>query len=295
MTILNQSASSKSGRIMSWLRRHLPEVVAASTMAAFALIVISCSSKQEKPATAEISAPEVAASTPEASATPVATPTPKKVKKHRPTTATYVNSDYGISVTYPRKYTVNFGDDAQAIWPGLGPVASGFGNSTGATVATIELPGNMYRDTDFATGFLKISVNKQVGREQCEQFAMEKADDAVQSAAVKVGANDFHEVETTVAENLKQGNARYYHAFENDACYEFAIAVETSRDGADDSTPQVDRTDVFRKLERVLATVRIKPIEKQKEGEDVHDVVGGSPESPATSEPASTLLSSDKL
>jgi hypothetical protein len=41
--------------------------------------------------------------------------------------------------------------------------------------------------------------------------------------------------------------------------------------------------------------VRIKPIEKQKEGEDVHDVVGGSPESPATSEPASTLLSSDKL
>ena len=72
MTILNQSASSKSGRIMSWLRRHLPEVVAASTMAAFALIVISCSSKREKPATAEISAPEVAASTPEASATPVA-------------------------------------------------------------------------------------------------------------------------------------------------------------------------------------------------------------------------------
>ena len=54
-------------------------------------------------------------------------------------------------------------------------------------------------------------------------------------------------------------------------------------------------TDVFRKLERVLATVRIKPIEKQKEGEDVHDVVGGSPESPAISEPASTLLSLDKL
>ena len=45
-------------------------------------------------------------------------------------------------------------------------------------------------------------------------------------------------------------------------------------DGADDSKPQVDRTDVFRRLERVLSTVRIKPIEKQKEGEDVHDVVG---------------------
>jgi hypothetical protein len=42
--------------------------------------------------------------------------------------------------------------------------------------------------------------------------------------------------------------------------------VGTSRDGADDWKAQVDRTDVFRKLERVLATVRIKPIEKQKEG-----------------------------
>ncbi len=294
MTSLNQSEPSNSGRTVSWLRRHLPEVIAASTMGAFALVVISCSSKQEKPVTA-ISVPEAAVSAAMASPTPTPTPAPKKVKKHRPTTATYVNSDYGISVTYPRKYAINFGDDAQATWPGLGPVASGFGNSSGAMVASIELPGSMYRDTDFAAGFLNMSVNNTVGREQCEQFAMEKADDAVQSSAVKVGANDFHEVETTVSQNMKQGDARYYHAFKNDVCYEFALGVGTARDGAEDSTPQVDRTEVFRKLEKVLATVQIKPLDKQKESENVHAVTGTSAETPGTSEPALTTNASDKL
>lgn len=289
MTSLNQSGSSNT---VSWLRRHLPEVIAASTMGAFALVVISCSSKQEKPVTAQISAPEAVASAPAASPTPTPTPASKKVKKHRPTTATYINSDYGVSVTYPRKYGIKFADDGPLTWPGLGPVASGFGNSSGAPVATIQLPANMYRDTDFATGFLSINVNNQVGREQCEQFAMEKVDDAVQSSAVKIGANDFHEVETTVAENMKQGDARYYHAFKNGVCYEFALGVGTSRDGSEDSTPQVDRTDVFRKLEKVLATVQIKPVESHKEAEDLH-AVAGTHEAPA--EPASTVVSSDKL
>jgi hypothetical protein len=291
MTSLNQPGSPKSGSSTSWLRRHLPEVIAASTMGAFALIVISCSNKQEKPI-AELSMPAAAQSTPAASPTP--TPTPKKVKKHRPTTATYVNSDYGISVTYSRKYGIKFSDDEQLTWPGLGPVASGFGNSTGATVATIELPGSMYRGTDFATGFLNISVSRALGQEQCGQFSTEKTEDAVQASAVKVGANDFHEVETTVAENMKRGDTRYYHAFKNDVCYEFALGVGTSRDGAEDSTPQVDRTDVFRKLEKVLATVQIKPLEKQKDVEDVH-ASGASAETPTTSELAPTMIGSDKL
>ena len=291
MTSLNQSGSSNN---VSWLRRHLPEVIAASTMGAFAFVVISCSGKQEKPVTAQISAPEAAISAPAAQPTPTPTPTPKKTKKHRPTTATYINSDYGVSVTYPRKYGIRFADDEPLTWPGLGPVASGFGNSSGAPVATIQLPTDMYRDTDFATGFLSINVNNQVGREQCEQFAMEKTDDAVQSSAVKIGGNDFHEVETTVAQNMKQGDARYYHAFKNDVCYEFALGVGTSRDGSEDSTPQVDRTEVFRRLEKVLATVQIKPVEKQKQPEDLH-AVAGTQDAPASSEPASTAISSDKL
>jgi len=77
-------------------------------------------------------------------------------------------------------------------------------------------------------------------------------------------------------------------------CYEFTMGVGTSRDGAEDSMPQVDRTDVFRKLEKVLATVQIKPLEKQQEG-DVHSADQDSPKTPAIAEPAATVIGSDKL
>src|ERR1043166_1838245 len=51
-----------------------------------------------------------------------------------------------------------------------------------------------------------------------------------------------------------QTEARYYHHFENGACYEFALGVED----APGTTKPVDHLQVFDKLERILTTVKIK-------------------------------------
>jgi hypothetical protein len=57
-----------------------------------------------------------------------------------------------------------------------------------------------------------------------------------------------------------QSDLKYYHLFKNGACYEFALDVETSRK-ADEDLAQVDRMKVFQKLQKVLATARIKDVE----------------------------------
>ena len=52
----------------------------------------------------------------------------------------------------------------------------------------------------------------------------------------------------------EQSEARYYHHFENGACYEFALGVED----APGTTKPVDHLQVFDKLERIMTTVKIK-------------------------------------
>jgi hypothetical protein len=62
-------------------------------------------------------------------------------------------------------------------------------------------------------------------------------------------------VEFAKAESFTdQSEARYYHHFENGACYEFALGVED----APGTTKPVDHLQVFDKLERIMTTVKIK-------------------------------------
>ena len=52
----------------------------------------------------------------------------------------------------------------------------------------------------------------------------------------------------------EQSEARFYHHFENGACYEFALGIED----APGTTKPVDHLQVFDKLERIMTTVKIK-------------------------------------
>ena len=58
----------------------------------------------------------------------------------------------------------------------------------------------------------------------------------------------------------RQSDLKYFHLFKNGACYEFALDVETSRK-ADEDLAQVDRSKIFKQLEKILSTARIKEVE----------------------------------
>jgi hypothetical protein len=136
----------------------------------------------------------------------------------------------------------------------------------------VEVPENSYPGTDFKSAFVNLSVNPGMTSEACTQFAsLEKNAPADPSstqpqtiakvANVEIGGIYFSKVEnsTTATQKLQQTDARYYHAFSNGACYEFALGIGTEGDGNVEGVAPVDRKQVFGKLEKILATVRLQP------------------------------------
>jgi hypothetical protein len=244
----------------------------AAATAVLALMVVldfnGCSKASNKnaqvnPASQNVSGPNTASST-------VATSQPmeqlekkveavieKKKAIKRASTATYKNSTYGISFRYPKTYTMLTPekDSKESAWPD--PVAMNFAEPGGETLTTLVLPGTR------ASSYFKTSVNKGITAEQCSKFATTPEPteastnppvDADDDSIVPVKANILG-VEFAKAESVTEhSEARYYHHFENGACYEFALGVED----APGTTKPLDHLQVFDKLERIMTTVKIK-------------------------------------
>jgi len=239
----------------NWLSLYLPAICAATIMAVVLFLAVSCSKKKDDKPIAKMTppaAPEMNSSTP--SATPTAAPEPpKKAKKHhRPANATYVNGTYGVSFSYPVKYTLK---DAKSV-----TMDSKFLVADAVGVASVDMPSLAYPDTDFSRGLLNVSVSSGMNEAQCEQFLSAPDTTAGKPTSVKLGANSFAELEETGSEPYGQSDVKYFHLFKNGACYEFALKVETTRT-PDEDLAQVDRGKVFEQLEKILTTARIKDVE----------------------------------
>ena len=250
----NQSFKQIEGE--SWLSTYLPAISAGTVMAIVLFLAISCS--RQSNSTGKISPPAVpAASTTAATTTASATAEPpKKIKKHRPANATYVNGTYGVSFSYPRKYSLQAGDGKSSL-----PVPANFVKPGAVEIAAVDLPDSLFTDTDFTAGLLNLTVNPGMTSDECAQFVPSSKDpDAAKPENVKIGSNDFTVLEQMNGESTHQADVKYFHLFKNDACYEFALDVETSRK-PDEELAQVDRGKVFQQLAKILTTARIKEVE----------------------------------
>jgi hypothetical protein len=243
----------------SWTSIYLPAICAGIIMTVVLFVAIACSKKSETSAS-RISPPvqpAVSSPAPATTATAVSA-APKKIKKHRPASATYVNSEYGVSFSYPVKYSLAAGSGKTS-----SPVPTGFQKPGAVQVAAVDVPDDSYPDTDFSSALLNVSVNPGMSAEECGQFVPSSKDPAAaKPSTVKLGSNEFTAMEQMNGEMTHQSDLKYYHLFKNGACYEFALDVETSRK-ADEDLAQVDRMKVFQQLQKVLATARIKDVELQ--------------------------------
>jgi hypothetical protein len=255
----------------SWSGIYLPAICAGVVMTIVLFMAVSCSKKSDN--TTKISAPVVPTLPSPAPTTAAAVPETQKkaVKKHRPTTATYVNGNYGVALTYPRKYSLQSGDKLKEV-----PLQTGFSKPGAVEIASLDMPDGLYPETDFSSALLNVSVHQELNEEQCGQFATQsndaaitkstEADPSMKSAdsskpsAIKLGANQFTEIEQMSASGDRQSDLKYFHLFKNGACYEFALDVETSRKTGEDLA-QVDRSKIFKQLEKILTTARIKEVE----------------------------------
>jgi hypothetical protein len=240
-------------------------------------VTVGCSS--EKPKTESSTnqslmtqpTPPAAATPATAPATPAvqasAKPTHKKVVRKAPATVTYADKTYGVSFQYPRKYALETGDAAKEL-VSSDPIPMDFVQSGGVALAAVALPESVYPNSDLASAYFNVSINKSLTAEQCAEFSVPQAnpatpaDPAVQATAqlskLMVGDMELQSTKTLASQGTREEASEYYHVFENGACYEFALRVATT--GVEtEGGKHVDRDQVFQRLEKILATVKITP------------------------------------
>ena len=239
----------------SWRSIYLPAICAGTLMTVVLFMAVSCSKKSDKQV-AKISPPsEPAAASPMPAPVAAIPATTKKLKKHhRPANATYVSGTYGVSFTYPWKYTLQTGTQQPAA-----SVQTSFLKPGAVQIASVDMPDDSYPETDFSSAVLNVSVNQGLSAEECAQFVPDSRDGGTaKPEAVKLGANEFAKFEQINGIGDRKSDLKYFHLFKNNACYEFALDVETSTQPESDT---VDHGKVFQKLERILNTAKIKDVQ----------------------------------
>ena len=228
----------------------------------------------------------------------------KKIVRKVPPTVTYVDSISGVTFQYPRKYALKTGDAAKEL-VSSDPIPMDFVQPGGIALAAVALPDSTYPNSDLASALFDVSVNKTLTADQCGQFSVPQpnpaapADPSVQATAqlatpplsrLMIGDMELDSAETTAAgetsNNPGQESSKYYHVFQNGACYEFALKVATTKlDTTTTTKPspsRIDRDEVFHRLEAILATVKINPIAAPEVNAEANtNTQPASPETPA--------------
>lgn len=239
-------------------------------------LAVGCSSDNPKPATSTSQTPvaqtTTAATTTGVPVSPVPTgtsPAPKKSAHKRPANLTYADKTSGVSFQYPRKYELKTGDDAGNLVSSI-PLPMNFVQPGGVALAAVELPEAAYNGNDLASAFFNVSVNKALTTEQCGEFLAPRpdpsapADSSVQAAArpskLILGDLELQGAEAVTGEGIRQSDAKYFHVFQNGACYEFAVNVTTAAPESQVALKHVDREKAFQQLEKILATVKVESV-----------------------------------
>jgi hypothetical protein len=206
----------------------------------------------------------------------------KKVVRRGPATVAYADKSSGVSFQYPRKYSLKTGEAADKL-VSSDPVPMDFVQPGGVTVAVVAVPESAYPKSDLGSAFFDVSMNKTLTAEQCGEFPEAKPAAAVDPAAANppaapaaakpaklmIGDMELVSSETSASQGTREEASKYYHVFENGACYEFALKVTTTDIENQGGATHVDRGEVFKRLEGILATVKIGPAAEVKASEPV--------------------------
>jgi hypothetical protein len=218
----------------------------------------------------------------------------KRVVHKKPATANYTDKTYGVTFEYPRRYAIETGDAAAELLMS-NPVAMNFVQPGGIALAAVELPETGLANTDFSSAFFNVSVHKNLSADQCNEFAVPqpkpepKSESATSSSEagkqettaksdaqsatsetkpsnemasnskLMVGDMQLRATEAVSGEGTRQSDSKYFHVYQNGACYEFALNVTTDA-SAEGLVKHVDRDKLFTRLEQILATVKINPV-----------------------------------
>lgn len=284
---------------IAWGKINLGTTASPVVFAATLIIcsfAVGCSSEKPKTASpinqtpvaqtqAPIAVPTSVPTTPAAQTEPK--PVHKKTVHKLPATVMYADKASGVSFRYPRTYVLKTGNAVNEP-VSTDPASTDFGQPGGVTFAAVTVPEGIYPKSDLASALFNVSMNKSLTAEQCANFSVDPAtseDPATQPAArpskLILGDMELQSTETLATVGTRKEASKYYHVFENGACYEFALKVATTSAETDEGAKHVDRDEVFKRLGKILATVKIDRVK-------VPDVTASAPvpAAPAAASPA---------
>ena len=288
MTRINAIRSIAETRSMTWGKKTSALIFAAVLIVCS--VTVGCSSDKPKPVSTNNQIP-VPQPQPETTTAPIpapvveaaAKPAPRKVVHKRPATVNFTDKTYGVTFEYPRRYAIETGNAATELLAS-NPIAMNFVQPGGVALAAVELPETGFANTDFSSAFFNVSINKSLSADQCTEFAVPQPKPAPQGSTnpenavtpdstatpasetqyasgskLMLGDLELRATEAVTGEGTRQSDSKYFHVFQNGACYEFALNVTTvaSEDGV---MKHVDRDKVFDRLEKIMATVKINPV-----------------------------------
>ncbi len=273
--------------LSSWSRQQKFAMIAGFAILAVLLAASACSQQSSKPALVGVSSPassspmpaiEETAPTAPAAAAPAATPAPaKKAVRKRPANVTYTDASSGVTFLYPRKALLISGDKVKhdlTIGESKNATmnaAMNFVEPGGVTIATVALPEKSYPGTDFASAFFNVNVNRGVSEQECQHFAFVDTrnpdGEPVDAEKVKVGEAEMETTSNFSANAIKQDETQYYHSYTNGACYEYVLGLGTEGFATKGGIRHVNRDEVFARLEKILASVKINPVVEERAAE----------------------------
>jgi hypothetical protein len=278
MTNFQQSPSKNNNysgaTLSSWSRQQKIAMIAGFVILGFLIAMSACSKQASKQGLVSISKPATTSPAPAVAttATPAtpATPVAKKKAKKRPAAiVTYSDPNSGVSFRYPRKYDLASGESVEGQIVGAGPMPMNFVEAGGSPVVSVALPPASYRGTDFSAAFFNVNVNRTLSEQECSQFAVVDSrnpdGEALNPEKVEVGEVQLDKTTDFTGDGMQQTEAQYFHRYENGACYEFVLGLDTAGFGTDAKIEAVNRDEVFAKLEKILASVKIQPVEAEKQ------------------------------
>jgi hypothetical protein len=281
-----------SGRMLSlWSRQQKFAMIACFTILALLLAMSACSKESPKPTLVGISSPTSAPAVPPAAAVLATTPTyaaavsptpQKKAPRKRPANVVYSDPNSGVSFFYPRKFALTSGGNSRPQLAGVGDVAMNFVQPGGVVVATVAAPSGSYPGTDFASAFFNVNVNRSLSEQECEHFAFVDTRNAdgepVDAEKIKVGSTGMEKTSNFSASAIQQAETQYYHSYVNGACYEYVLGLGTEGFASEGGIKHVNRDEVFDRLEKILATVKINPVEQEHVAEQGGGSIAGGKE-----------------
>jgi uncharacterized protein YkwD len=243
-------------------------------------------------------------------------PVPKKVVRKKPATVNYADKISGVTFEYPRRYAIETGDAAMAllsnnpipmnfVQPGgvaLAAVELPETNYTNTDFSSaffnVSINKTLSADqcSEFAVPQQKVtsevpaSTTTETAKQDAaksessasaqpasnDQTPAKSSTDSNSNSKLMIGDMELRATEAVSGEGTRQSDSKYFHVYQNGACYEFALNVTTdaSEEGL---VKHVDRDRVFNRLEQILATVKINPVTPEVTAEAP---VPGAPQTP---------------